>query len=123
MKTMRGWAAIALTASFVGVWGCDNGAPPVSTSTEEAPVHGTVKLHGKPLASGEVQFDGNNVSRKGVGLRSLKIVDGKYEGKSLVGGNLVSFRSEAFAKDRGAAGVSKEVDVKTGDNTFDFELP
>jgi len=119
-RTMR---RSALAMALAAAWGCDDGMPAVSTSTEEAVVKGTVKVNGQPLDDGEITFDPTNVHRKFVGLRSAKVTAGGYETKTLIGGNSITVRSKKIDRDPALSANSKFVEVQPGENAIDIEVP
>ena len=112
-------------ATLLALWGCDSGAPPVSSSTAQATVHGTVKYKGSPLDSGTIQFDPANIRRRDARMVSLPLIgkDGTYTIKTLQGGNVVRFSLPAlYKRDPKLATATREYDVPSGDSTFNVEL-
>jgi hypothetical protein len=112
---------LLMTALAVSLWGC-GGAPAEDTSTEEVTVSGKVTFKGKPVPKGEVRFSPGNSSRPSPPRKSAISKDGSYSVKTLVGVNDV----EVFAPIIQKAGPDVRPfshDVKSGDNTFDIELP
>lgn len=141
---MRRWpcafcAAVVCIMPFVGL-GCGD-KPAVSTSTEEATVTGTVKVHGKLLTGGAVVFDPANSSRTMAVARTVPIgVNGTYKVTTLVGQNTVRIilprKPGALPSDGATANESKDIraesaieyedivfEVKSGDNRLDIEFP
>jgi hypothetical protein len=112
------------SAMLVMGWGCGDGKPSVSSSTEEATVKGTVSIKGKPAKKGEVVFDPSNYRRKDEPVRKTPInPDGTYEIKTLVGENTVRVGGDEAAK-AGASYVSLPLDVKSGQvNEFNIKIP
>jgi len=120
--TSAKWAVTGLVAAVVTCWGCDGGtsAPPVSTSTEEANVTGTVTVAGKPATNGTIQFDPANVERKVMPRTAPIGSDGSYTVKTLVGGNAVTVGTPPLKKGQS---FNKVVEVKSGDNSVPIEVP
>ncbi len=126
MRRERTWAGLALASTLtIAPWGCGGDSKPaVESSTAEAKVHGTVKARGKTVTGGEVVFNPANGARKDAAVRKAAIgKDGTYEITTLVGKNSVRISGPALEKDPqlGYAGLSYV--VKSGDNTYDIELP
>src|SRR5437660_1146757 len=91
-----GLAASALALGLVA--GCGGAAAP--SSRDEATVHGTVKVKGKPATRGTVRFNPSNVNRKDVGPVEAAIAkDGTYTLKTLVGANLITVTTPETVKD------------------------
>jgi hypothetical protein len=114
---------VSLTTA-AAVWiivGC-GGPPPVDTSNVEANVKGVVKIDGAPATEGDIIFDAANYKRKEVAARSAPIgADGSYTIKTLTGENQVRLGG-ALVHKKGILGrVTRALDVKPGENTFDFE--
>jgi hypothetical protein len=118
----RGIVGLAV-ALFVG-WGggCGSGAPPVSSSMEEATVQGTVTVKGKPLTRGKITFDPANIKRK-VAPRSAPIgPNGAYTIKTLIGENSVTVQGPTIDRDPNLALNQRMVDVESGENQVPIEL-
>jgi len=116
------WVAFVLLANG----GCDEyaGAPPVSTSTEEADVTGIVKLRGKPINNGTVLFHSANI-RRATQDRSVKIgQDGSYSIKAYLGQNTVKVDCKELLspKNRQFQDFEQQVDVQSGSNTIDIDI-
>lgn len=125
---MKSWIRRTVDLAAAGLLtcllGCGDGKPPVDTSREEATVKGSVTLRGKPIVKGDIRFDPSNHLRKDVTASSAPIQpDGKYEIKTLVGLNRVTFNVPELTRDPKLQDVSLEYEVKPGDNTFDAVLP
>jgi hypothetical protein len=121
-------AALALALSLLlpaAGAGCDAyDVPPASTSREETTVTGTVRLNGKPVDNGTVEFNPANVRRPGAGLRRAAIgKDGRYTVRTLVGGNSVQVTCKELhtAKYRRFAENEFAFTAGPGENTFDIE--
>jgi hypothetical protein len=126
MRRERTWAEIALASTLtIAAWGCDGGsAPSAEGSLTEAKVHGKVSARGKPVTEGEVVFNAANAARKDVPAHPAPInKDGTYEVTTLVGRNSVRISGPAVEKDPQLGYAALTYDVKSGDNTFDIELP
>ena len=114
-----GSSFVAAAALFL-MLGCED-KPSVSTTTEEATVHGKVTYKGKPLTKGQVSFDPANYQRKNVTARQADIsADGTYTVKTLQGENAIHVLSPEIKGREGYEQLS--LDVKSGDNTFDIAI-
>jgi hypothetical protein len=117
------WATIGLTSALVICWGCGDARPPVSSSREEATVHGTVTVRGQAPTKGTITFDPSNINRKDASPRTADISkNGTYEVKTLVGENSVTVRSPEIDKDTKLSANQKTIDVQPGDNTVAIEI-
>lgn len=121
----RAWVSTAAASFVFALCGCGGGgsAPSVTSSTEEATVHGKVSIEGKPASSGKVSFDASNINRKSAPIVSADIgKDGTYTIKTMVGPNRVSVEAPQTA---GQVFAEQSLDVKGGDNSFDpdFKKP
>jgi hypothetical protein len=118
---------IGLAALLTALAGC-SAAPDRESSTEDATVTGTVKVRGKLLDGGELNFSAVNPNRK-VEMRKATIgKDGTYTAKAYIGLNTVTvFPRKPKTKQEGKDffGVNyeeKSVTVKSGENTADLEF-
>jgi hypothetical protein len=110
-------------AVLAGCLGCGGGAPPASSSTQEAEVSGTVTIRGKPATVGEITFDPSNVYRRGAGLASAKVgPDGRYSLKTLVGENAVRVRGPQVDKDPTLDTNQLNVVIKAGTNAVPVDV-
>ncbi len=110
-------------ATLASAAGCGS-KPAVDASTTEAKVSGSVKIHGKPMTSGEVAFDPANYQRKDAQVRTAKLKpDGTYEVTTLTGLNTISITGPAITKEPELAYAGTTLDVKPGTNSLDIELP
>ena len=125
LRSTRGIISLATSALLVIGSGCGgDGKPSVDTSTEEATVKGIVKFKGAPVTKGEIAFDPSNYQRKTEAARRVKIgPDGSYTVKTLVGDNQVSFTIAEMARDPRLQDLSIPYDVKSGENSFNIDLP
>jgi hypothetical protein len=118
---------VGLATLLTALAGC-SAAPDRESSTEEATVTGTVKVHGKLLDGGELNFSAVNPNRK-VEMRKATIgKDGTYTAKAYIGLNTVTvFPRKARNKQEGKEffGVNyeeKSVTVKSGENSADLDF-
>jgi len=106
-------------------WGCGEGgdpAPAAPSTTREANVAGTVKVRGRLVKNGVVEFDASNPNRHTPPRKAGIDKDGHYTIKTPIGPNHVVVYSKQTVGDSSLqSGV--DVDVKDGDNTFDVVLP
>jgi hypothetical protein len=101
------------------------GVPAVSSSLEETTVKGTVRVRGKPVNNGTVEFNPANVRRPNEGLRRAPInKDGTYSITTLVGENSVqvSCRELMSARNRMFAENEFALMAASGENTFDMDI-
>jgi len=121
------WSSVLLVAAVLACSGCDGGAggsPAVNSSDEQVSVKGKVARRGKPLAKIEVKFNAANIKRKTAPTATaVTKEDGSYEVKTLVGENLVTLGGPATAKDPKLQYFTKSLDLKSGDNTVDLDVP
>jgi hypothetical protein len=125
MRVSRRWlTSAAATALSVAAWGCSGGTPSVDTTTAEAKVTGTVKVHGKAMTSGTVTLDPSNYARANAGPRTGEIKsDGTYEVTTLVGKNLLRVNGPEILKEPGLGYANETIDVPSGGMTKDINLP
>lgn len=126
MRRAEWWDGIVLAGLLaVAVAGCDgSGAPPASSSSEQAKVTGKVTEKGKPLAKIEVRFNAANINRKSAPtVTAMTGEDGSYTITSLVGQNSVTLGGAAASKNSRIAYFSKPVELKAGENTVDIDIP
>jgi hypothetical protein len=118
-----GLALAVLLALVFG--GCGPGAPPASSSTEEAKVKGKVTLKGYALGKVEVRFNAANINRKSApAAMAVTNDDGSYEITTFVGENTITLGGAALSKrSKELAYFNKSFDVQSGDNTFDIAIP
>jgi hypothetical protein len=120
-------ARLGLAALLAVLAGC-SAAPDRESSLEEATVTGTVKVRGKLLDGGELNFNAVNPNRR-VDMRKAAIgKDGTFTAKAYVGLNTVTVTPpKPKNKQQGKEffGVNyeeKSVTVKAGQNTADLEF-
>jgi hypothetical protein len=125
MRYSRSWLATTFASTLlIATWGCSDGTPSVDTTTAEATVSGVVKVHGKPMAGGEITFDASNNQRKDEPLRKAPIgKDGTYSITTLQGHNSARISSPMIAKDPQLAYGIHTIEVQPGENTFNIDLP
>jgi hypothetical protein len=118
---------IALAALVTALSGC-SAAPDRESSLNDATVTGTVKVRGKLLNGGEVNFNAVNPNRR-VDTRKATIgKDGAYTVKAYLGLNIVTVfppkpRDKQQGKDFfGVNYEEKSVTVTSGENTADLDI-
>jgi hypothetical protein len=126
-RSMSFAGRVGLATLLTALAGC-SAAPDRESSTEEATVTGTVKLHGKLLDGGELNFNAVNPNRK-VEMRKATIgKDGTYLTKAYIGLNTVTLaprkaRNKKESKEVfGADADEKSITVKSGENTADLDF-
>lgn len=123
MRQVGRLGGLALAALFI-LGGCDSGAPPASSSTEQAKVKGKVTYKGKAMAKVEVKFNPANVNRKSAPTATATTgEDGTYEITTLVGENTITLGGPAVSKNAALGYFSKTTDLKGGDNPLDLDIP
>jgi len=130
MRITRTWhraGPIAVAALVTAFSGC-SAAPDRESSLNDATVTGTVKVRGKLLNGGEVNFNAVNPNRR-VDTRKATIgKDGTYTVKAYLGLNIVTvFPPKPRDKQQGKEffGVNyeeKSVTVTSGENTADLDI-
>ena len=116
-----GWLSAGFAAWLITCSGC--GSPSVSTSTDEATVHGKVTIKGVLAKGGRIYFDPTSVNRQSAPVMSAEIgKDGAYSIKTLVGENRVNVETPETRRDANLS-TPERIDVKTGDNTYDVTVP
>ena len=118
-----GLALAVLLALVFG--GCGSGAPPASSSTEQAKVKGKVTLKGNPLGKVEVRFNASNINRKSApAAMAVTNDDGSYEITTFVGENTITLGGAALSQhSKDLTYFNKSVDVQSGENTVDIDIP
>ena len=118
---------IAVAALLTALCGCST-PPDRESSLEEALLKGTVKVRGKPLPGGELDFNAVNPNRR-VEVRKAKVrKDGTYEAKVYIGRNIVTVfparpRNAQEGKDFfGVNYEEKSVNITAGQNTADLDF-
>jgi hypothetical protein len=118
-----GWRAGALALWLTACCGCGDGAPTASSSTEEATVHGIVRIDGKPASGGKITFRSANIARNTPDVSAEVGEDGSYTIKAYVGENQIRVTPPANRKTKGSGMYSIDVfAVQSGDNTHDLSL-
>jgi hypothetical protein len=107
---------------LVTIAGCGDGKPYTDTSLTEATVSGVVTANGEPVTAGTISFNAANSGRI-VGARPAEIgSDGRYTLKTYTGDNQVTYGGDVAKKHMGV-GLRKDfATVKSGENTFDFDV-
>jgi hypothetical protein len=117
-------AAILLVAAA----GCSSNpaASALTSSMEEATLHGTVRVNGKPVNNGTLSFRTAHINRPKSPTKSVEIgKDGSYSVTTVVGENQVEVTcKELNAKDtKKFRGTEQLIMVQSGDNAVDIEIP
>ena len=123
VRPLLGSLALILLAKCIGCG--PSGIPAVSSTLEETNVKGVVRLRGKPVSNGYLEFNASNVRRLGVDLRKVPIKpDGTYTAKTLLGENSihVSFKELFTAKNRMFLENEFAFMAQPGENTFDIDI-
>jgi hypothetical protein len=126
MWDVRRWAGSALAvASLIASSGCGEGKPSVETSsTGEAKVIGTVKIHGLAMSGGKITFRPSTDQRKEATPRSAEVRnDGTFEVTTLVGPNTVTISGPAVKKEPALGSGTKTVDITPGENKIEISYP
>jgi hypothetical protein len=122
----RRWALSALAvASLIAPSGCGAGQPSAETSsTGEARVTGTVKVHGLAMNGGRITFEPAAEPQKKATPRSAEIrSDGTFEITTLAGPNTVKISGPALKKEPALVNAPKTVDIKPGENQIEVSYP
>ena len=118
---------IGLAALLTLLSGC-SAAPDRESSLDEAKVTGTVKVRGKLLDGGELNFNAVNPNRKVEMRKSAVGKDGTFTAKAYLGLNIVTVtppkpRNKQQAKEFfGVNYEEKSITVKAGENTENLEF-
>jgi hypothetical protein len=118
---------IALAALLTALVGC-SAAPDRESSLEDATVTGTVKVRGKLLEGGELNFNAVNPNRRVETRKAAIGKDGTYTGKAYLGLNTVTVfppkpRNKQEGKDFfGVNYEERSVTVTSGENRADLEF-
>jgi hypothetical protein len=128
--TRRSWTLagrIGLATLLMAIPGC-SAAPDRESSTEEATVTGTVKVRGKLLDGGELNFNAVNPNRRVETRKAAIGKDGIYTAKAYIGLNTVTVfppkpRNKKEGKDFfGVNYEERSVTVMSGENKADLEF-
>ena len=118
---------IILAASLTPLSGCSE--PPDRQSTlEDATVTGTVKVRGKLLQGGELNFNAVNPNRRVLARKAEISKDGTYTAKAYLGVNIVTVvppkpKDKKEGKDFfGVNSEERTITVNPGENTADLEF-
>jgi hypothetical protein len=132
METTLKWSrsragSIVVVVLLTALCGCST-APDRQSSLEEATLKGTVKVRGKRLQGGELNFNAVNPNRR-VDMRKAMISkNGTYEAKVYVGQNIVTVfppRPRTSQEGEDFFGVNyeeKPVNVTAGVQTADLDF-
>jgi hypothetical protein len=118
---------LAAAALLAALCGCST-SPDRQSSLEEATLRGTVKVRGKLLPGGELNFNAVNPNRRVDARKATITRDGTYEAKVYVGQNIVTVvpprpRNDQEGKDFfGVNYEEKLVNVSAGANTADLDF-
>jgi hypothetical protein len=103
--------------------GCGGGTSATSPS-EEAVVHGTVKVQGRLVRSGTVSLEPSDGGRSTAIPRTAPIDrNGTFSLKARVGAHRVNVSAPAFPNEPNAQRLIPECEVRGGNNTFNIEFP
>jgi hypothetical protein len=129
MRSGRALAGlIGFAAMVTAPSGCGSGGPYNESSTEEATVKGTVKVHGKLVDGGVLHFNGFNAKRQVLARDAPVGKDGKYTAQAYIGVNTVTLtppkpRNKAQGREFfGLEYDERTVNVQSGENTADLEF-
>jgi hypothetical protein len=116
--------AVLLVASG----GCNSNpaASALTSSMEEATLHGTVRVNGKAVNNGTVSFRTAHINRPNSPTKSVEIhKDGSYTVATVVGENYVEVTCKELnsKQTRRFLGTEQLIMVKSGDNAVDIEIP
>jgi hypothetical protein len=97
---------------------------PASTG-EEAKVTGKVTIKGKPAAKGKVTIEPPFVKGKLMPEKIVEVAkDGTFQATTYVGKNSITVSGTGVAEaESGGTYNKKSVEIKSGTNTVDLELP
>ena len=107
---------------FTLLAGCNDGTPPVDSSTNEGTIKGVVTYKGQPVNGGDIIFDPSNYLRK-VGGRPAPIgPDGAFVARTYTGNNRIKVGGALLKAHPELFYLKKFMDVKYGENELDIEL-
>ena len=122
--------SIACTAAvlLVAAVGCNSNpaASALTSSMEEATLHGTVRVNGKAVNNGTLSFRTAHINRPNSPTKNVSInKDGSYSATTVVGENYVEItckelNAKATKKFRG---TEQLIMVQSGDNAVNIEIP
>jgi hypothetical protein len=122
MKRRNGILCAATCLSLAIVSACGDGKPSVDTSRNEATVTGVVTAKGVPVTGGTIYFNPSNSGRI-VPIKSAEIgPDGRYTITTFTGDNQVTYGGDVATKNRGVGLRRDFATVRSGENTFDFDV-
>jgi hypothetical protein len=119
------WTAAVL---LVATGGCNSNpaASALTSSMEEATLHGTVRVDGKPVNNGTLSFRTAHINRPNSPTKNAQInKDGSYSVTTVVGENYVEVECKEMNTKQAKRfrGTEQLIMVKSGDNTVDIEIP
>ena len=119
------WTATVL---LVATGGCNSNpaASALTSSMEEAMLHGTVRVNGKPVNNGALSFRTAHINRPKSPTKTVEInKDGSYSVTTVVGENYVEVTCKELnsKQTRRFLGTEQLIMVKSGDNAVDIEIP
>jgi hypothetical protein len=120
-STRRQVAGILASTILILGWGCGDGTPPATSSTNEATVSGTVKVKGKPVTKGAIVFSAGNINRKVEPRKAAIGPDGSYTIKAYVGENSIMIEANDVLKYHLEA-ETITYQVQDGENKYDIDL-
>ncbi len=123
---MRPLMKAILCGCALATFGCGGigSSPDTTSSTATGQVKGKVSLRGKPVSQVEVSFNPSNLNRKNAAVATAKLnADGTYEVTTLVGQNQVALTGPGVAKVPQLSYFTKTIDVQTGMNDLNIEIP
>ncbi len=119
--------AVCMAIALHCAGGCNSdGPPPVSTSTEEAEVKGTVKVRGKAVTNGTVSFHSANIKRATKDVTVAIQKDGTFTAKTVIGHNtvIVDCRELNLPKNFEIRDAAEQfIDIKSGTNDIEINVP
>jgi hypothetical protein len=129
MRRLAVGGSLSLAIVLAGLMnGCDAypDAPNVSSSLEEATVKGVVRVSGVLVNNGTIYFKSANIRRPEAKMQEAAIgKDGSYSVTTLVGQNHVEVSCKELhtAKNRRYIANETSVQIDSGENTVDIDIP
>jgi hypothetical protein len=114
---------IAVVVSLALIVGCGEKPSADASKDTEGTVKGNVRINGAPATEGEIIFGPAANPDKDESRRTAPInKDGTYEAKAPTGLNSVRLGGSLTKKMPRLRSESRNLDVKPGENAFDFDL-